>query len=29
MARAGGGDRLDAIPELIKGVEQTLRESVI
>ena len=29
MARAGGGDNLDAIPELIRGVEQTLQESVI
>ena len=29
MARAGGGNKLDAIPELIKRVEQTLKKSVI
>ncbi len=29
MARAGGGDKLDAIPELIKRVKQTLKESVV
>ena len=28
-ARAGGGNKLDAIPELIKQVEQTLKKSVI
>ena len=29
MARAGGGNKFDAIPELIKRVEQTLKKSVI
>ena len=29
MARAGGGNKLDAIPELIKRVEQTLKKSLI
>ena len=29
MARAGGGNKLDAIPELIKRVEQTLTEAQI
>ena len=29
QARAGGGNKLDAIPELIKQVEQTLKKSVI